>query len=343
VDAFERDIRQRRQQFGACRGPGRMGLPGAAVLKFFLKRLAIVIPTLLVISFLVFALMDTVPVDPARQIAGDTASLKTVQKVREQQGFDDPLLTRYWRWLEHAATGDLGTSYVRSERVSTLLADKIPVTASLLLLTLLFSTVGALVLGTAAALRPGGFIDRGVTSIAALAIAAPAFWIAGILVTVFAIKLQLLPSFGYVKFQNSPWEWFRHLLLPALALSAQPTAELALQLREALLEVMGRNHILVAEAKGLSSTKVVGKHAMKAAAVPVVTVLGVRIAALIGGAIVVEQVFGLNGLGSLVIEATLTKDTSVLLGVVIVTTLAVILINFAVDVSHSYFNPKVVH
>lgn len=309
-------------------------------MKQVVRRLLLAIPMLFIVSFLVFVLVDLAPGDAAVSLAGDNPTPERLAEIRAELNLDDPLLTRYGRWLGDAVTGDLGSSLQTEEAVLDQIVDAAGVTISLVIVSVILSTLIAAVLGVIAAMRSGGVVDRTVTAVSAVAVAAPPFWLGMLLILTFAINRSWLPALGYESFTEDWWQWLRHLLLPALALGALPGAELAMQLKASLTEELGRDYVLTARARGISGRAVVLKHAMKNALIPVVTVFGFRLAQLFGGAVTIEALFFLEGIGSLAVSSTFQRDVPVLLGLVVVLTLLVILLNLLVDVSYSYFNPR---
>jgi len=311
------------------------------VLRLITRRVLIGVPLLLFVSFSVFVLIDLAPGDPAASLAGENATPEQVAAIRQNLHLDDSIFVRYGHWLADAVHGDLGSSLKTGQSVSSLIAEKLTITASIVGLSLVFVILLALVGGVIGAVRPGGLIDRFVTVVASIATAIPPFWLALVLIVYFAINRSWFPAVGYVGLDEGFLEWFKHLVLPAVALAAVPAAELALQLRGSLVEVLGRDYIVTTRANGLTSMSIIGKHGLKTAAIPVVTVLGFRIAQLLGGTVTIELVFNINGLGRLAVNSTLSHDIPVLLGLVVVTTLVVLIINVLVDISYGYFNPKV--
>jgi peptide/nickel transport system permease protein len=311
------------------------------VLRLITRRVLIGVPLLLFVSFSVFVLIDLAPGDPAASLAGENATPEQVAAIRQNLHLDDSIFVRYGHWLADAVHGDLGSSLKTGQSVSSLIAEKLTITASIVGLSLVFVILLALVGGVIGAVRPGGLIDRFVTVVASIATAIPPFWLALVLIVYFAINRSWFPAVGYVGLDEGFLEWFKHLVLPAVALAAVPAAELALQLRGSLVEVLGRDYIVTTRANGLTSMSIIGKHGLKNAAIPVVTVLGFRIAQLLGGTVTIELVFNINGLGRLAVNSTLSHDIPVLLGLVVVTTLVVLIINVLVDISYGYFNPKV--
>ncbi len=305
------------------------------------RRLAGTLPLLAVITLIVFSLILLVPGDPAVLVAGDTASPEDIAAVRDALGLNDPVWEQYLRWLGNAIQGDLGTSIYSSQSVTDAIVGALPVTLSLTFLALVIGVVIGLAAGTIAGMRPGTWLDRLVTTLTSAGVAMPHFWIAMLLLSVFSLQNDWLPFGGYVPLTESPFEWFRHLILPALALGASVAAEIARQSRASLTAALAQDYIRTAEAKGLSRMAIVGKHAMKNAALPVVTVLGLQFNRLFGSAVVVEQVFSLPGVGRLSLQSVFVRDFPMIQGVVLFAAVAVVLSSLLVDMSYSYFNPRV--
>ena len=311
-----------------------------AVPILLLRRLLGAVPLLLVVSFVVFLLVSLAPGDPAARIAGENATPERIEMIRKTLNLEANLPTRYADWLAAAMQGDFGHSLATSEPVVELMSRRIPVTLSLTAAALVVSIVLGMAGGIAAAVWRNTVIDRVIGVLSSLGLALPSFWVAMILVVPLAIERTWFPALGYVPLSDGMWPWLRSLTLPALALALLPSAEMVLQVRAALIETLEKDYILAARARGLSILSITLKHALKNAAIPVVTVLGFRIAQLLGGSVIIESVFALNGLGTLAITAALASDMPVLLGLTMVTTLAVVLVNFLVDASYLYFNPR---
>lgn len=311
-----------------------------AVPALLLRRLLSAVPLLFVVSFTVFLLVALAPGDPAARLAGENPTKERVEEVRHALNLDAPLIERYGRWLAAAVSGDFGRSLATTEPVVEVMSRRVPITFSLTALALVISIVLGLAGGIVAAVWRNGVADRLVTVLASLGLALPAFWVALILVVPLAIDRNWFPALGYVPLSSGVGEWLRSLTLPAVTLALLPSSEMALQVRAALIETLEKDYIVAARARGLSAASITLKHALKNAAIPVVTVLGFRIAQLLGGSVIIESVFALNGLGTLAITAALASDMPVLLGLTMVTTLTVIAVNFLVDASYLYFNPK---
>jgi len=311
------------------------------MLQFIARRVLTMIPQLFAVSVIVFLLVHLMPGDPAQTIGGITATPEQLAAIRHQLGLDLPIQVQYWHWLSGVLTGNFGQSLFNSVTVASSIASRLPVTLSLTVLAGLISLVLGLVLGGLAAMRPGRVVDRLVTIGTSVGIAIPPFWLGLIFVSVLALELHLLPATGYERLEINPLEWLRHMILPAFALGVPGSSIIARQARGAFAQVLQSDYIRTAVAKGLPARKIVAKHALKNAAIPVVTVFGIQLVNLLGGALVVEQVFGLQGLGSLAIQAVEFRDIPVIQGFVLFTTVTVIIINLLVDISYAYLNPKV--
>ena len=307
----------------------------------FLRRLLVSIPLLGVVSFLVFSLIVLVPGDPAVALAGPEPTPEAIQAVRTSLGLDDPFLVQYWHWLTDALHGDLGVSLFTSQTVWSSIISRLPTTLSLAGFALLMAIVLGVAVGSVAGLRPGTWIDRVATTTASVGVAVPYFWVGMILVLLLSIDHPVLPAVGYVPLSEDPVEWLRHLVLPGTALALAPAAVIARQTRAAVAQVMSEDYVRTAKAKGLPPLRVVGKHALKNAALPVVTVFGIEANRLIGGTVVIEQLFAMPGLGQLAYQGVFSRDFPVVQGVVLFAALMVLLINIFVDVSYGYFNPRI--
>ncbi len=311
------------------------------MLRLLIRRLAFTIPIVVLASFLVFSLLLLVPGDPAITLAGDNATEEQIEAIREQLGLDDPLLTQYGRWAGSAVQGDLGDSLYSGRSVSKSIGERLPVTMSLAVVSLIIALLIAIPAGMIAAIKRGTWVDTSATVGASLGLAMPSFWLGAVLALVFALRLRWLPATGFVPFGESPVEWLRHLILPGITLGTAAAAETTRQLRSALTDVLEQDYIRTARAVGLRGRTIVLKHSLKNAAMPVVTVLGFQVAFLLGGSVIVEQLFVLPGLGGLAIRAVLDRDIPVIQGVVLFTTVIVVLLNLLVDLLYGYLNPKV--
>jgi len=336
VPAFARD----RAQAHRNGGWELAFLSRRSVVGVVLRRVALAVPLLVAVSGLSFVLVSVTPGDAARQIVGVNASQATYLSVRKELGLNLPVYTQYWHWLTHAIHGDLGTSLLTGQAVGQTISSRLPVTIALVGVALLVSLVVGVALGVASAVR-GGVLGRAIDAFALLGFAFPVFWVGAILIAVFAVKLRWFPASGYVPISESVGQWLSSFALPALALSLGGIAAMAKQTRESMLDVLGSEYIRMVRASGLAPSSIVLRHALKNAAAPVLTVLGVQAVGLLGGTILVENVFALPGLGSLVVSATLGHDLPVVEGVAVVFTLIVVAVNLAIDIGYTLLNPRI--
>ncbi len=312
------------------------------MLTFVARRLAGLIPLLFVISLAVFSMVYLVPGDPAVALAGgENATPERVLQIRQQLGLDQPLISQYLNWLADVVHGQFGSSLFTGRTVSSELSTRFPVTASLILGSLIVALLVGVPLGLAGGMRPGSWVDRGVTGLVSIGIAMPGFWLAMVLILVFGLNLRWFPVRGYTAFAVSPTDWAYRLVLPSVALGTLMAATLARQLRGALADVLDSDYVRTARAKGLPARRVVGKHALKNAAMPAVTVLGLQVAYLFGGTVITEQIFGIPGVGTYLVNAIIGQDVPVIQGAVTVLAVLVVLVNLVVDLTYGYLNPKV--
>ena len=310
-------------------------------LLYLIRRIAAAIPILILVGLITFLLIHLTPGDPAAVVAGENASMEAIEAARHRLGLDQPFLVQFWHWLRAVSVGDLGTSFTSGRPVTELIFDRMPITLSLTAGSTLIGVGLAVPLGVFAAIKRGSYLDRITIFGTSLGIAAPEFFIGLLLVLVVALNWGWLPATGYIPFAEDPVEYFRRLALPSLTLGLGVAAELARQVRGAMIDVLSRDYIQTARAKGLSSFSIIVKHALKNAAIPLVTVLGLQIRRLLGGAVIVEQIFAMNGVGSLAVRAVFLRDLPVLLGVALTTATVVLFVNLLVDMSYGYFDPKV--
>jgi peptide/nickel transport system permease protein len=312
------------------------------VAKFLIRRLLTIIPVLFLVSIIVFSLLYVTPGDAATTLAGgQDARPEQIEKIRQQLHLDDPLIEQYGRWVGNVLQGDLGHSLFSNRSVTADLKGRFPATLSLAIGGMFVGLLIGLPAGMLAGMRPRSFLDRGITVLTSCVIATPGFVVGIFLIVIFAVKLGWLPSFGYTKLTDSPTGWLKHLILPSLALGLALSAAIARQLRGSLADVMGTDHIRTAWAKGLPSRRVVGKHAFKNASMPVITIIGLQAAYVLGGAIVIEQVFSIPGIGSWLYTGITRRDLPIIQGGVIVLALIVLLVNILVDIAYAVVNPKV--
>ncbi len=311
------------------------------MLTFLAGRILSAVPVLFLTTVLAFLMVHFIPGDAAVVAAGENAGPAQIEAMRERLGLDQPLVTQYLHWVGGLLRGDFGTSLFSSQRNVDAISAALPVTLSLTALALAWSLVLGVLVGTLAGLRRGTWVDRILTSSTTLGISLPSFWLGAILVTLFALNAHVFPASGYVPAGDSIGTWFQHLVLPSLALGTVTAAEIARQTRSGIVDVKEQDYIRTATAKGLAPSKVVFKHMSKNAAIPVVTVFGLQAAQLIGGSVVIEQVFGLPGLGTFAVRSVVSRDLPAIQAFIVLITVFVLLVNLLVDLSYGYFNPKV--
>jgi peptide/nickel transport system permease protein len=310
------------------------------VARVLIARLALSVPMLLGMSVLVFLIIRLVPGDPVLAVLGLNATPELVAQLREDLGLNDPIHVQYLNWLADLVRGDFGLDYRSNESIGTLLLDRLPVTIELTVIALLLSVLFAVPIGVLAAVRRGRVADKASQGISLVGISIPDFWLGIMLILVFSLGLGVLPSSGYVPLADDPVENLRHMILPAVALAAGLAAVLIRITRAAMLDVLHEDHIRFTRAKGVSERAVVFKHALRNAAVPIVTVVGLQAGYLLGGAIVIEQVFALPGVGRLVLDSVLQRNYPVVQASVLVVGLLFVLTNLAADLLYSVLNPK---
>ena len=299
------------------------------------------IPVMAVVSLLVFSLLFFAPGDPAALIAGDQATPDDIERVRLRLGLDRPFFTQFSSWLARLAQGDLGTSLFTNLPVAEMIAQRIEPTLSLMALTLTLAVVIAVPLGVAAAWCTGTWIDRVIMAIAVFGFSVPGFVVGYALAYVFALELNWLPVQGYTPLSRGVWPWLRNMILPAVSLGFVYVALIARITRASMLEVLQQDYVRTAKAKGLGLVGILFIHALKNAAVPVVTVIGIGFALLIGGAVVTESVFAVPGLGRLTVDAILRRDLPVIQGVVLMFSLTYVLVNLVIDILYTFIDPRI--
>jgi peptide/nickel transport system permease protein len=281
------------------------------------------------------------PGDPATMIAGDQATPAEVERIRVSLGLDQPFAIRFGAWAFAALRGDLGNSLFSGQSVVSMIAQRIPPTLSLMILTLLISVSVAVPLGVVAAARQGSWVDRAVSSFAVLGFSLPVFVLGYVLAYVFALELGWFPVQGYAPSSDGFGPFIHHLILPALALSGGYIALITRITRSAMLEVLSQDYVRTAKAKGVARRSVLFVHALKNAALPIISIVGIGVATLISGAVVTETVFGIPGLGRLIVDALLRRDYPIIQGVVLVFSLAYIVVNLGVDVLYTFLDPRI--
>ena len=309
--------------------------------KYVIRRLVQLIPTLLIVSFAVFMTIHLIPGDPASIVAGPNATDAQLAALTRQFGLDRPLGTQYIIWLGNVLTGDMGTSFLNNLPVTELIAQRIPATLELALAAALIAVVISFPLGIFAALKPGSMIDFVSTLFASLSFAVPSFWLAILLILLFSLQLHLLPPSGRPEFGEQPVEHLRALIMPAFTLGLGIAAKLARYLRSSMLDVLDRDYVRTARAKGLGEQAVVLRHVLRNAMIPVITVFGLQTGDLLSGAIIVESIFAWPGIGRLTIQSIGWRDYSVLQANVLYIVLAFMLINLLTDLTYAFFDPRI--
>jgi len=311
------------------------------MLAYIGKRLLATIPVMAVVAVFVFAMLRLTPGDPAAILAGASATSQDVVDIRAKLGLDQPVLTQFLVWIGRMATGDFGESFFFKKQVAELIADRVEPTLMLALTTMLFSILVAVPLGVVAAYKQGTWIDRVVMGFAVLGFSVPVFVIGYVLIFVFAIQLSWLPVQGYQPLAEGLWVCLTRLVLPSLTLSVIYIALIARITRTSVLEVLGEDYIRTARAKGLTNVVVLMRHALRNAAVPIVTVIGIGIALLIGGVVVTESVFSIPGLGRLTVDAVLARDYPTIQAVILLFSFVYVMINLAVDMIYTLLDPRI--
>ncbi|MGI9503370.1 MAG: ABC transporter permease, partial [Geminicoccaceae bacterium] len=310
------------------------------MLGYIAKRILATIPVMLIVAVFVFLMLRLAPGDPAAVIAGDYATTEDVERIREQLGLNEPIPVQLAQWIGQLAKGDLGQSIFSKKPVLELIGQRIEPTLLLALTTIVFSVLVAVPLGTIAAWRAGSVVDRSVMMFSVGGFSVPVFVLGYILIYVLAMQLKIMPVQGYKSpFTEGIGPFFYHITLPTLTLSVIFIALIARMTRASVIEVLEEDYIRTARAKGQSEFKILLRHALRNAAVPIVTVIGIGIALLIGGVVVTESVYNIPGLGRLVLDAVLARDYPIIQGLILFFSGVYILINLVIDLSYTLFDP----
>jgi peptide/nickel transport system permease protein len=307
------------------------------------RRLLSLIPILLLVSFVTFLLISQISGDAALEVAGGTnATKQRVREVRHELHLDDPWPERYARWLADASHLDFGHSlFGQKESVGDEIGKRLPITLSLVLGATLVGLLLGVPLGIASGLRPGSTVDKGGRVAATVGVAVPSFWLAVELVAVFAVGRRWFPPSGYVHFGDDPIEWANHVVLPSIALGVWSAASIARQLRSELIDVLDANYVRTAWAKGLPDSSVIARHVLKNAMIPVVTVMGLQLSALLGGTVIMESIFVLPGMGKFLLDAISWRDYPVIQGINLFLATGIIVLNLVIDVTYSFLDPRI--
>ena len=308
---------------------------------YIIRRILATIPVMAVVGIFVFLLLHLTPGDPAAIIAGDYASPEDIKRIRAKLGLDEPIYIQFGTWVWQLMQGDLGISIFSDLPVSHLIAQRIEPTLALSIFTIIMAVLFAVPLGVLAAWRAGTLIDRLSMVIAVFGFSVPVFVIGYLLMYVFAIELKWFPVQGYVSYRDGVIPFLRSITLPSVALALLYSALIARITRASVLEVLTEDYIRTARAKGLASNVVLMRHALKNAAVPIVTIIGIGIALLIGGVVVTESVFNIPGLGRLTVDSILRRDYPIIQGIILLFAGVYVFINLLVDIAYTFLDPRI--
>lgn len=311
--------------------------------KYILRRLLLMIPVAFLVTVIIFVLIRMAPGDPVLTYAGEEKDPATIEVIRKQLGLDQPLPVQYVAWLSHAVRGDLGRSFQTKQPVLQAIAERLPVTLELGLAAVTISVSVALVVGTISALNRNGVVDLMSTSVTLAGVSFPNFYLGLLLILTFAYVVpgHIFPPGGFVPFSQDPGENLRRLVLPAITLATASLAVNLRQVRSSLLDVFGQEYIRTARAKGLRERMVIIRHSLKNALIPVVTIVGIQIGAIIEGAIITETIFFLPGIGRLAVQAIPSQDYPVVQGVVLISALSFMVTTLVVDVLYAFLDPRI--
>lgn len=311
------------------------------MIKTILQRVGLLVPTLLLGSFLVFMLVHLVPGDPAVELVGEQATVEQIAMFRAQLGLDDPLLVQYWNWLREALQLRFGESLFTHEEVMKAVRRTFPATLYIVTGGLVVSIAVGVPAGVASARRATTTAGQLISSASSLGVAMPSFWLGLILVSVFALRLGWFPATGFVSVTQDPAESLRHLVLPSIAIGLVGAAEVTRQLRAVMIDILNSDNVRTLRSKGLSRHAIVWRHALKNAAVPLLTIVGLQINRFLGATVVIEAVFGISGMGTLAVAAAQKHDLPIVQGVVIVMVLVVVVTNLITDLAYRLFDPRI--
>jgi peptide/nickel transport system permease protein len=308
---------------------------------YVVRRLVLFIPTVILVSLVVFLLVRLIPGNPAYVLLGPNATQAQVDRVTHSLALDQPLWTQYVVWVAHVLHGNLGDSFINDFPVTRLILQKLPATIELAVGALIISIVVSLPLGILSALHSRHWIDYVASLYNALAMGVPIFWLGILLVLVFSFQLHMTPPSGYVSVRANPAQGVHFLILPAITLGVSLSGILIRFIRSSILDVMSQDYVRTARAKGLSQRAVIGRHVLKNALIPIVTIVGLQFGGILGGVVIVETVFQWPGLGSLLVTSILTRDYTVVQAVILLTVVTYMIVNLVTDMLYAYLNPRV--
>ncbi|MGK9168607.1 ABC transporter permease [Inquilinus limosus] len=311
------------------------------MLTYLARRILAILPVILVVALVVFLLLRLTPGDPAAIIAGDQATPEQLAAIRAALGLDQPLSTQFVGWIGRLLHGDLGVSLISKVPVLQMVGQRLEPSLSLAVLTILVAVAVAVPLGTLAAWRQGGWVDRITMSVSVLGFSVPVFVVGYLWILLFAIEWKLLPVQGFKSLADGLWPFLQRMILPVMTLSLVYIALIARITRTSVIEVLGEDYVRTARAKGISERAVLFRHALRNAAVPIVTVIGIGIALLISGVVVTESVFNLPGIGRLTVEAVLARDYPVIQAVILLTSFVYVAVNLVIDLAYTALDPRI--
>jgi peptide/nickel transport system permease protein len=309
--------------------------------KYIVRRFLSIIPVLWLVSVMVFALIHLVPGDPVLVILGSSAEAEQVELMRQRLGLDQNIVMQYWNWATAILRGDLGTSIISDEPVVKLILERMPITISVAAAALILSLMISVPTGIIAALRHNTYTDYIFMALVILAVSVPSFWLALLLMMLFSVQLKLLPMMGWISIFENFWGGIQYLILPATSLAFILAAIVARMTRSSMLEVLREDFIVTALAKGTPKRYIVFKHALKNAFAPVLTIIGFQVGFLLGGTVVIEDIYSIPGVGRLIFSAITNRDYPVVQGCILMVTAIYVFVNAAVDVAYAYFDPRV--
>lgn len=308
---------------------------------FLVKRLLALIPVLLTVSAVVFMIIHFIPGDPAAAMLGSQANEEQLAQMREKMGLNEPLFIQFTLWLSNLLQGDLGSSLVSDQTVLSLIANRLPVTLNLIIYSMIISILIAIPLGVISAVKHNTGLDYASMIIALIGISIPNFWAALLLIMIFALNLGMFPATGYVSVSESLLLNIKHLTLPAFSLGFIQAGIITRMTRSSMLDVLRQDYIRTVKAKGASPFTLVFRHALKNAMIPIITIIGINFGLLLGGTVVVESIFSINGIGQLMIQSVLNRDYPVIQGIILVIAAIYVFITLFVDILYTYFDPKI--
>lgn len=309
--------------------------------RYILRRLVHSVFIIWGVATLVFFGLRAIPGDPIIQLLGEEYTPEAAERLEDKLGLNEPVYIQYVKWMGNIMTGDLGQSIASSETVTDAIKTGLPKTASITLLSFSFAISIAVPAGIIAALRRNTWLDYTSSLIAFFGVAMPGFWFGIILILIFAVRLNWLPAIGYKPLSDGLWPWFSHLILPSVAVGASLAAILMRFVRTGLLEVLGSDYIRTARSKGIAERNVIVRHALRNSLIPIVTIAGIQLALLINGAVVIEIVFSIRGMGRILVGAIFDKDYPIVQGIILFTSVIFVMANLVVDIIYTFLDPRI--